>query len=521
MIRLLVAVLLLLSPLPALAHAALVSTDPVDGATLDTAPASVTLRFNEPVTPISVRLLDGAGRALLLPGLATVENNEVRVALPSTLGQGHYTVSYRVTSADAHPVAGAILFGIGVAVEARGTGPALDGAGDTSRDLIQASMILRALANGATLLLAGGALAALILGVSGRWRLPLAVLALLGHGFGVWVQGGVLLGDGWAGLGQAQAWSLGRESTRGPSFLLLLVGVSLLTLPRAPRWVSLASVAAVLGSYLLTGHAASAPPEWLAKPVLLVHVTIAGFWIGALPLLAHALNKPGATALLARFSRYALLFVPLLLVAGVGLSLLQGITPFGLILHPYGQLLLVKLLFVLGLLALAALNLLVVAPRFARHGSPMPLRRAIVAEGVMITGLLLVTGVLSQTPPPRAEDHSAHGAGAVAASGYSSLTPFGDRLALITLTPAKSGPNELRVLVTDLDGTPRPPLEAVARVSLPDAGIESLRRPLARNDDGFRLAPLVLPTPGTWQIDLDLLISDFERKTLTISVSVP
>jgi copper transport protein len=518
MIRLLLAVLLLLSPLPVLAHAGLVSTDPEDGATLETAPETVTLRFNEPVTPISVRLLDGTGREQALPGLATVENNEVRVALPGGLGRGQYTLSYRVTSADAHPVTGAILFGIGVAVEARGAGPAMDASGD----LIQASMLLRALANGATLLLVGGALAALILRVSGRWCVPLALLALLGHGVGVWVQGGVLLGEGWAGLVQAQAGSLGLASTRGPSFLLLLIGVSLLTLPRAPRWVSLVSVAAVFGSYLLTGHAASAPPEWLAKPVLFAHVTIAGFWIGALPVLAHALDKPNAAALVARFSRLALLFVPLLLAAGVGLSLLQGITPFGLILHPYGQLLLIKLLFVLGLLALAALNRLVLTPRFARHGSPMPLRRAIVAEGVMIAGLLLATGVLSQTPPPRAEDHAPHHSGtATTTAGYSSLTPFGNRLALITLTPAKSGPNEVRVLVTDLEGMPHPPLEAVARVSLPDAGIENLRRPLVRDDDGFRLAPLVLPTPGTWRIDLDLLISDFERRTLTFSVSVP
>ncbi len=519
MIRLLLAVLLLLSPLPVLAHAGLVSTDPADGATLETAPASVALRFNEPVTPISVRLLDGSGREQALPGLATVENNEVRVALPEGLGRGQYTLSYRVTSADAHPVAGAILFGIGVAVEASGAGPAMD----TSGALIQASMILRALANGATLLLAGGALAAVLLGASasGRWRLPLAGLALLGHGFGVWVQGGVLLGDGWAGLGQAHAWSLGLASTRGPSFLVLLIGVSLVSLPRAPRWVSLAGVAAVFGAYLLTGHAASAPPEWLAKPVLLIHVTLAGLWIGALPLLAKALDNPGAAALLARFSRLALVFAPLLLAAGVGLALLQGMTPFGLILHPYGQLLLLKLLFVAGLLALALLNRLVLTPRFARRGSPSPLRRSIVAEGILIAGLLAATGFLSQTPPPRADDHHAHPSGTVAASGYSSLTPFGDRLALITLTPAKAGSNELRVLVTDLTGTPRPPLEAVALFSLPDSGIENLRRPLVRDEDGFRLAPLVLPTPGNWRIDLDLLISDFERTTLTIFVSVP
>lgn len=519
MIRLLLALLLLLAPLPVVAHAGLLGAEPADGATVAEAPAVAVLRFNEPVTPITVRLLDGSGQDLPLPGPARAQNNDIHVPLPAGLGRGQYTLSYRVTSADAHPVAGTILFGVGVAVESAGAAPGLD----APDDLLRASMLLRALANGATLLLAGGALAALVLGgsASQRWRLPLAGLALLGHGLGVWVQGGVLIGEGTAGLLQGNAWSLGLASTRGPSFLLLLIGVAALSLPRAPRSATLAGLAAVFGSYLLTGHAASAPPVWLAKPLLLAHVTFAGFWIGALPLLAQALAKPGAAALLARFSRWALVLVPLLLAAGGGLALLQGMTPFALILHPYGQLLLLKLLFGTGLLALAGVNRLILTPRFARHGVPGPLRRTIIAEGALIAGLLMATGFLSQTPPPRAEDHHAHAGGTVAAAGYSSLTPFGDRLALITLTPAKIGPNELRLLVTDLAGTPRPPLEAVAVFSLPEAGLENLRRPLLRDGDGFRLAALVLPIAGVWQVEIDLLISDFERRKLTFTLTLP
>ncbi|KJV09445.1 hypothetical protein VZ95_11375, partial [Elstera litoralis] len=193
MIRLLLAFLLLVAPLPVSAHAGLLGAEPEDGATLEAAPAAALLRFNEPVTPISVRLLDGAGRELPLPGPARAQNNDIQVPLPPGLPTGQYTLSYRVTSADAHPVAGTILFGVGVAVEASGTAPEMD----APEGLIRASMLLRALANGATLLLAGGALAALLLGASasGRWRLPLAGLALLGHGLGVWVQGAVLIGD--------------------------------------------------------------------------------------------------------------------------------------------------------------------------------------------------------------------------------------------------------------------------------------------------------------------------------------
>ena len=46
----------------ALAHAALVSTEPADGSMLTQAPKTVQLRFNESVTPAAVSLIDAAGK---------------------------------------------------------------------------------------------------------------------------------------------------------------------------------------------------------------------------------------------------------------------------------------------------------------------------------------------------------------------------------------------------------------------------------------------------------------------------
>ncbi len=512
MVRVLLVLLLIGAPLSAFAHAGLLTTDPIDGARLDAAPAEVRLTFNEPVTPISLRLIDAMGQERALTPVAAGET--VRAPLPPALPPGAYTVSYRVTSADAHPVAGAMVFGVGVAVTAHGAAPvmAADGA------MVTAGMVLRALANGATLLLAGGMLAQLLLGPSARvgGRALLALLAVLGHGIGVWVQGGVLLGQGLVGLGSVEAWHLGLASTRGPSFAFVLLGLTLLLLAGPRRPVILAGVIAIFGAYLLTGHAASAPPDLLAKPLLAAHVAGAGFWIGALPILMQALSRPGAAALLVGFSRLALWLVPLVLLAGVGLALLQGLTPARVLSHPYGQLLALKLACVTALLGIAGVNRRWLTPALARGGSPAPLRRTIAAEAVLMAGLLLVTGILSQTPPPRAEHHHDHGA---APAGMSSLTPLGDRLALLTVTPAQPGDNRLVLQVTDLTGTPVPPLEVVAYLALPAAGIENLRRPLVRDGAAFT-APLALPMAGEWTITVEILVTDFERRTLTLPLAV-
>ena len=44
------------------AHASLVSTEPSDGSMMSQAPKTVRLRFNEPVRPAAIKLIDGEGR---------------------------------------------------------------------------------------------------------------------------------------------------------------------------------------------------------------------------------------------------------------------------------------------------------------------------------------------------------------------------------------------------------------------------------------------------------------------------
>lgn len=106
----LVAALVVAVPLPASAHAALVGTDPRDGAVLETAPASVTLEFNEPVTRSELVLTAPDGSRVPLEVSARDREVTGSVGADAEAQRGTYTIAFRVVSADGHPIAGTSEF---------------------------------------------------------------------------------------------------------------------------------------------------------------------------------------------------------------------------------------------------------------------------------------------------------------------------------------------------------------------------------------------------------------------------
>ena len=97
---------------PASAHAALIGTDPEDGGTLSTAPTSITFTFNENVSrraQVAVAAPDGT--QLKVADLTAVDNT-VTAQVPDADQRGTYSASYRVISADGHPVTGTITYDV-------------------------------------------------------------------------------------------------------------------------------------------------------------------------------------------------------------------------------------------------------------------------------------------------------------------------------------------------------------------------------------------------------------------------
>lgn len=120
----LVAVVALVAP-PASAHAELITSTPVDGATLDVAPTEVDLTFSDDLMPETVAvsvLPDGGSPAALAP--LTIDGGTVTVPWPVSVTSGPVVIAYRVVSADGHPVEGSISLTIaGEATTAPTTAP--------------------------------------------------------------------------------------------------------------------------------------------------------------------------------------------------------------------------------------------------------------------------------------------------------------------------------------------------------------------------------------------------------------
>jgi methionine-rich copper-binding protein CopC len=108
--------LLLCAPV-ADAHSVLLSSTPAKDAAVATSPAEAVLVFNEPVenrfTELAVLGPDGTSH--WEAGPASVVDARVSAPLRPFGPAGTYTIRYRVTSADGHPVSGTVPFELTVA----------------------------------------------------------------------------------------------------------------------------------------------------------------------------------------------------------------------------------------------------------------------------------------------------------------------------------------------------------------------------------------------------------------------
>jgi len=522
-----------LAPGPARAHAALLETAPADGAALVQGPREILLRFDEPVTPIVVRVLRGDGTAV--PSEARAEDSVVRVALPAALAAGGYVVSYRVTSADSHPVGGAFVFTVG----AGATVPPLPADADAIAEARWNGAVIvdRALHLGMLAVAAGGALFLLL--VAGRaagaatiairrglrWPAALAILTAL---LGIGLEGGLLSAAAVDALARPAVWALGLASTAGASALVAAGALAILLLglalpPGRPSTGALAVGAlGAVGALALTGHAASAAPRALTVPAVLLHGLAMAFWLGAfwpLRIVLAREPRPVAAALVARFSRRALAAVAILVLAGLALAVVQVETPAALVATDYGRLLLVKLVAVAALLGLAAWNKLRLAPRLAagEAAAARALASSITAEMAMAAMILVLTAALGQTPPPR----SLGAAHRHAANGYTVVASAPELTATVALSPARAGRNVLDVFLQRPDGAPLAARELEVELALPAAGIEPLLRPARPIEPGhFRVEALDLPLAGSWTITLSPLISDFDKRHVAVTLPI-
>jgi methionine-rich copper-binding protein CopC len=101
------------APGTAQAHARLLRTSPTAGASLPSAPAEVVLTFDEPPLALGARVeVSGPDGVVVSAGLPRIIEANVHQTLEPDLRPGQYSVAWRVTSDDGHPVSDTFRFTI-------------------------------------------------------------------------------------------------------------------------------------------------------------------------------------------------------------------------------------------------------------------------------------------------------------------------------------------------------------------------------------------------------------------------
>ncbi|SNS32408.1 copper transport protein [Geodermatophilus pulveris] len=383
---------------PAAAHAELVSTDPAEGARLEQAPAQVTLTFTEGVSLGAgyARVLDAAGERVDT-GSASVEGDAVVVPLRGDLADDGYLVTYRVVSADSHPVSGAFSFvvGDGELVPAG----AASGAGDTD-PVVGAALPAARWLGFAGLSLAVGVPVLLLTAWPAGWassrlrRMVTGGLAAVVAGavLSLLLQGPYAAGSGPTSIADPALLQATAGSATGAAHLLRAVLVAALAVVLARVWrrgsparpdVVAGGVlaAALVGTFAAVGHPVAGPLPGLAVAAAAVHVAAMAVWLGGLAgLLGGVLREEAPAADLAQalppFSRLAAGSVTALVVTGVVQSVREVGSPTALVTTSYGWLLLAKLVLVLLLLAAAGVSRVWVQQHLGvRRSRPAPRRR--------------------------------------------------------------------------------------------------------------------------------------------------
>ncbi|NJP33667.1 copper resistance CopC/CopD family protein [Micromonospora thermarum] len=530
-----VLVALLVAPAgPASAHAVLVSSSPVASAVVPNAPAEVVLTFSESVrkVPGKIRVIAPDG-SRADRGEPSFDGGVVTIPVDPAGDRGTYLVSYRVISADSHPVSGAFTYSVGAP-----SPPPVDTGDDNRADPVvgTAVKVAKYVGYAGLLLLVGPALVLAALWPRRLSRRGPTRLAWTGLGLVVastlatlWLQvpytagGGVfdVTGEGFSGVlgsmfGAAHLVRLGLLAAA--AFLLrpLLAG----PVGRTDLVILGILGGAALLTWPLAGHPAASPAPAVSVVVDAVHLGSMAVWLGGLVMLAVFLLRQADErelgAILPIWSRWAALSVSALLLAGVVQALIEVATPSALVGTTYGRLLLGKIgLFVL-VIAVAAYSRALVRRRTAA-GRPTLVRRALWAELAITAVVLGVTATLVQTTPARTAAADTAGS----AGGYFSTTLSSSLGSVqVEVDPAERGNNSVHFYAYTPDNRPQPVVEWRATAALPSAGIEPIEVPLLPLTDNHVTGEINLPASGEWQLRVTVRTSDIDQATVTATVPV-
>ena len=506
----LIALLLLLAGIqPASTHAALLSAEPRDGAMLAAAPSELVLTFNEPIAPLVFTLIapDGASDT---PKVETAER-VVRVRPSRPLADGTTILSWRVVSADGHPVAGSMTFSVRVRT-----------ANADAQAVVQSPILRVAIWAGRVLTYLG-----LFIGIGGVFFLCWSdaktdfrrgSAVALSAGFvalilSLGLVGADALGRPLSGLLAGEVWRAGYATSFGFTASIAAVGFAIAfaaLLMEHTQLRRIASTVAVICAALAlasSGHASAAAPQALMRPSVFIHAAAVALWAGSLaPLLLSLGNDVRGTAALRRFSALAPYVVVALVASGVVLAVVQIARPAALWDSAYGNVFLLKLAVVLAIALLAIFNRVVLTRRIigGSRQARRQMRVTIAAELALAVTIFGLVGLWRFTPPPRALTPS-----------QSAFVHLHSDTMMANVTMSGTT-NELRVQLAQSDFSPLAAKEVTVRLANQAAGIEPItRKATLANSGDWLVTGLVLPNTRGWTVEVEALVTDFDKLSIS------
>ncbi len=548
------------------AHPQILRIEPPPDAQLASAPTTASITFNEPLEALSTLALYDSRGLLVVDGGRRDPGDLTRLTLTlPRLSPGLYTVVWSAAGSDGHVVRGNFAFTV------RGSPSAPDAPTPAGAPLPSPTP---AVASAAAITSASSSLPlaqstvrwGLLLGATGtvgawvfwrwallpafgaapvpeilvrrwrRWQLVLLALVLLGAPLllALFVRESVGRLDGGslrAGLQTRQGMLLLTRVGLAAALLALIAVVREGAAIR--RWTPGALVlgTALLLTYALAGHAGAAANPLVPVTVAWMHLVATSVWVGGLWCFVLCLPPPHHVAgpprllltLLGRFSRLALLSVPVLVMSGGALAMRQLPGLAALWLNPYGQALSAKLLLFGGMLVLGVFHLLLVRPRIGRGDARPWVRRffrSLAAEAGLAVLVLGAVGLLTSMAPPTTAELLARTAPTlrptaivvptvtlgptrtpVPSRPFDQTLPAGDLRVRLTVSPASLGENHFQVEVRDT--ADQPVAIQLARLTFAMREIEMGENVLESRADAqgsVTLSGSPLSMVGDWQI---------------------
>ncbi len=433
---------------PALAHAIVTRTDPVDGTVLVEAPRQVRLWFSEEValnlSKFSVN--DSHGQVVPITSVEADAADPAAVVLRlPELKPDAYRISWDALSTDdLHITSGAIVFGVQTAAD-RASVARVDAAPQSFEvvvrwiDFLALSTVIGALALALLVLSPAAGDDAALAAIEHR-LLTLAMgaaAATLVTSFGGVFAQALAIGADHAANNSAinAAWQLVTQTSYGTrwlmreawSILLLAIIVWQRRQPDVNRLVLGATIPLVLALVVLqamNGHATAFNDASVLRVAAdAIHLLCAGLWVGGLLALAVAIvpllrggpdQLAAARFTLRRFGMLAAASLAVLLVTGLYNSGQQIASVDALLFTAYGQSLLIKLVLILFIGAIGLLNASLLHPAVAdviRRVLHRPvgwtlvstrhLWRTVTLEAIGASGIVLLAALLGSSQPAR------------------------------------------------------------------------------------------------------------------------